>query len=205
MDRRKELEDYLEEYRKKRGEEKRERLKEQENQMFFAIEGGLKLLIEKHGRKQREEGENRVNYVFLCRLLSSSYTDSGEIVLGMSDSFLYLDERKSLVCWSLPVLYEGIEEDMAQVRKLLQKRFIRLEEFELFYIKKKLLDDNWEQFQDSASFLAGQAAGVLAHSGILLEDEVIFLYGNYMDDMKIAGTLRRKKDGEEADYVPYGR
>ena len=40
MDRRKELEDYLEEYRKKRGEEKRERLKEQENQMFFAIEGG---------------------------------------------------------------------------------------------------------------------------------------------------------------------
>ena len=173
--------------------------------MFSAIEGGLKLLIEKHGRKQREEGENRVNYVFLCRLLSSSYTDSREIVLGMSDSFLYLDERKSLVCWSLPVLYEGIEEDMAQVRKLLQKSFIRLEEFELFYIKKKLLDDNWEQFQDSVSFLAGQAAGVLAHSGILLEDEVIFLYGNYMDDMKIAGTLRRKKDGEEADYVPYGR
>ena len=142
MDRRKELEDYLEEYRKKRGEKKRERLKEQENQMFSAIEGGLKLLIEKHGRKQREEGENRVNYVFLCRLLSSSYTDSREIVLGMSDSFLYLDERKSLVCWSLPVLYEGIEEDMAQVRKLLQKSFIRLEEFELFYIKKKLLDDN---------------------------------------------------------------
>jgi len=205
MDRRKDLEDYLEEYRKKRGEKKRERLKEQENQMFSAIEGGLKLLIEKHGRKQREEGENRVNYVFLCRLLSSSYTDSREIVLGMSDSFLYLDERKSLVCWSLPVLYEGIEEEMAQVRKLLQKRFIRLEEFELFYIKKKLLDDNWEQFQDSVSFLAGQAAGVLAHSGILLEDEVIFLYGNYMDDMKIAGTLRRKKDGEEADYVPYGR
>lgn len=205
MDRRKELEDYLEEYRKKRGEKKRERLKEQENQMFSAIEGGLKLLIEKHGRKQREEGENRVNYVFLCRLLSSSYTDSREIVLGMSDSFLYLDERKSLVCWSLPVLYEGIEEDMAQVRKLLQKSFIRLEEFELFYIKKKLLDDNWEQFQDSVSFLAGQAAGVLAHSGILLEDEVIFLYGNYMDDMKIAGTLRRKNDGEKADYVPYGR
>ena len=175
MDRRKDLEDYLEEYRKKRGEKKRERLKEQENQMFSAIEGGLKLLIEKHGRKQREEGENRVNYVFLCRLLSSSYTDSREIVLGMSDSFLYLDERKSLVCWSLSVLYEGIEEDMAQVRKLLQKRFIRLEEFELFYIKKKLLDDNWEQFQDSVSFLAGQAAGVLAHSGIVLEDEVIFL------------------------------
>ncbi len=205
MDRRKKLEDYLEEYRKKRGEEKRERLKEQENQMFSAMEGGFKLLIEKHGRKQREEGENRVNYVFLCRLLSSSYTDSREIVLGMSDSFLYLDEGKSLVFWSLPVLYEGIEEDMAQVRKLLQKSFIRLEEFELFYIKKKLLDDNWEQFQDSVSFLAGQAAGVLEHSGILLEDEVIFLYGNYMDDMKIAGTLRRKKDGEEADYVPYGR
>ena len=205
MDRRKDLEDYLEEYRKKRGEEKRERLKEQENQMFSAIEGGLKLLIEKHGRKQREEGENRVNYVFLCRLLSSSYTDSREIVLGMSDSFLYLDEGKSLVCWSLSVLYEGIEEDMAQVRKLLQKRFIRLEEFELFYIKKKLLDDNWEQFQDSVSFLAAQAAGVLAHGGILLEDEVVFLYGNYMDDMKIAGTLRRKNDGEKADYVPYGR
>lgn len=205
MDRRKELEDHLEEYRKKRREEKREHLKEQENQMFPALESGLKLLIEKHGRRQREEGENRVKYVFLCRLLSSGYTDSREIVLGMSDSFLYLDEGKSLVYWRLPILYEGIEEDMAQVRKLLQKSFIRLEEFELFYIKKKLLDDNWEQFQDSASFLAGQAAGVLAHSGILLEDEVIFLYGNYMDDMKIAGTLRRKNDGEKADYVPYGR
>jgi hypothetical protein len=205
MDRRKELEDHLEEYRKKRREEKREHLKEQENQMFPALESGLKLLIEKHGRRQREEGENRVKYVFLCRLLSSGYTDSREIVLGMSDSFLYLDEGKSLVYWRLPILYEGIEEDMAQVRKLLQKSFIRLEEFELFYIKKKLLDDNWEQFQDSVSFLAAQAAGVLAHGGILLEDEVVFLYGNYMDDMKIAGTLRRKNDGEKADYVPYGR
>ncbi len=57
---------------------------------------------------QAEDNDNKLKFVFLCRLLNSSYTGSNEAIHGMSNSMLYLDEKKSLVYWS-PELKLGDE------------------------------------------------------------------------------------------------
>ena len=85
-------------------------------------------------QKNRNKDGIKIQAVYLYRLLSSVYTESYEAILGIASSDLYLDEGKSEAYWFPDLVYRNIDEDLKEIEVLLRKRFIRLEEYELFQL-----------------------------------------------------------------------
>ena len=117
--------------------------------------------------------------------MSSDYTESYESILGMSSSTLYLDEKRSQVYWIPECIYETIDKDMVEAEKILRRKFIRIQEFELFYIKRKLLDDDWKLLKKVFVTLSKQSMNLIMNSSLKLDDEFLLLCGNYMENLKI--------------------
>ena len=90
---------------------------------------------------------------------------------------LYLDEYQSQIFWCPRVVYENIEEDMAAAEKIIRRKFVRLEDFELMHIKRKLLSDDWGIVQAIFRILSEQAIDSIRKTSLMLQDEVFFLCG----------------------------
>ena len=52
----------------------------------------------------------------------------------------------SCVYWKSNLIYENINSDMENVRKKLEQKYIRIEEYELLYLKQRILLDDWKLF-----------------------------------------------------------
>lgn len=185
MNRCNELEEWIEEYRKDRIEKKSDYLANNLSSMESLFYEKLELLVKEQTDLQESETERKVKYFYLCRLMSSEYTESYESVLGLSTQMLYLDEQKSQVFWFPHTIYKNIQMDMKEVEQIVRKKFLRLEAAELFYLKRKLLGDDWDLLQKCFSDLIKGAMDVFKNRSLKLEKELVVLSGNYMDHLQI--------------------
>ena len=160
MNREKELEDYLKDYREKRREKKQKELPAYVRKLAESFFEKLGIVAEEQKYRQREENVEPVKFVFLCRLLNLQF-------------------------WKPVPVYEGIEEDMEEAKRLLSRKFIRLEASELFYIRKKLLGDDWELLQGCFRVLSRQAFQQMEDRCLKMDEEILFVCGDYMDRLKI--------------------
>lgn len=192
MERKKDMEEYLKDYRINRFEDKRARLNQYESKLSLTFQNKLKTLIIEQENRQKENSEDKIKCFYFCRLMSSVYTESYESILGMSSSTLYLDEKRSQIYWFTECIYETIDKDMVEAEKILRRKFIRIQEFDLFYIKRKLLDDDWKLLKKVFVTLSKQSMNLIMNSSLKLDDEFLFLCGNYMENLKIMLQARVK-------------
>ncbi|HCD45544.1 MAG TPA: hypothetical protein DEQ64_17805 [Lachnoclostridium sp.] len=185
MDRRKKMEEYLKDYRTERLKIKKIYLENNLIKLESAFHEKLDILIAEQLQRQKEDNAVKLKNIFLCRLISSGYTESYDVILGMSNVMLYMDEKKSQVYWYPELVYENIVQDMDAVEKLLRIKFLRLEDFELFFLKQKLLYDDWTLLQECFRNLFKQAVSLIMDSPLRLENEFLILSGDYMDNLKI--------------------
>lgn len=190
MERTAELEKYIKEYRAARQTKKICLLQAEYSNLLSSFHICLDTLIKEQALRRETEKHEKIKYILFFRLLSSGYTESGEIALGMSNSMLYLDDNLTCVYWKPAPIYEGIDEDMKEVKFMLQQKYIRLEEFELLYLKQKLLLDDWRAFSKVIGKLAEKIAEQVLNSTLLLEDELEILYGDYMDRLDVAAKIK---------------
>ena len=152
----------------------------------------MKCLINDQMKKQRNA---KIKYIFLCQVLSSGYTGSNEAILGMSSNMLYLDEDRSQIFWYPELFYRYVNRDLNDVEKIMRKNFRRLEEYELLYIKRHLLNDLWELIPEFFCTMVKQSGSFFTNSSLCLEDEVFFLCGKYMDSLKVVCTMEGEENG----------
>lgn len=107
---------------------------------------------------------------------------------------LYLDEKKSQVYWCPDSIYKNIDKDLKEVEGIVRKKFTRLQEFEIFYMKQKLLCDDWELLQECFYTMSKQCLSLIMNSQLQLEDELMFLCGNYMDSLKVVWSTGEGKN-----------
>lgn len=189
MNRSVEMERYLQEYRINRIEQKREKLGKSADKLIESLKNGIDVLIHEQLTKQEEGTQGDVKYLIFCRLLSSEYTQSYEIALGMADDRLYLDENMAYIFWKPSIIYEEISHDMVEVTKILSQKYVRLERYELFHIQKKLFSDDWKLFIDFIPDLAYAYASQIIDSSLLLKEKIDVLYGGYMDKPEMVCEL----------------
>lgn len=192
MERYQEMEDYIKWYRKKRKERKTGQLSGFVQKLRSSFFEKIDVLIREQEGKQKEEKGELLKYVFLCRLMSSYYTESYDAILGISSEKLYLDEEKTCIFWKPDPVYDGVDWDMAEVEKLLRQKYIHVQASELFYIKRRLLEDDWELIQESFRILSGQVFSRIGDSALKIEKEILFLCGNYMEHLQIVGSWEKK-------------
>ena len=186
MDRREELVEYIKKYRDERKQDIRVFLTENILEIIPSFQEKMKCLINDQMKKQRNA---KIKYIFLCQVLSSGYTGSNEAILGMSSNMLYLDEDRSQIFWYPELFYRYVNRDLNDVEKIMRKNFRRLEEYELLYIKRHLLNDIWDLMPEFFCTMVKQSGSLVTNSSFCLEDEVFFLCGKYMDSLKVVCTM----------------
>ncbi len=188
MDRIQELERSIRRYWDERTEMKRRFLLGHYKEMKPGFD--IKLMeMKKEQVQKRSGGEGKkIRSIYLVRPMTSIYTESYEMILGMADRDLYLDEDRSEVYWYPELVYKDIDGDMREVECFLKKRFIRLESYELFYLKKILLDDDQKLLQEVFLHLLEDTMDQLLDHALPLEDELQILSGDHMDEPEV---LRR--------------
>ena len=189
VDRNKDIEEYLKEYRNERLKLKRTYLTKNMCNMAPVFCKKLNLLISEQLNRQEDDKEAILNYIYLCHLKSSDYTESFKAIFGCSNSMLYLDEKKSQCYWYPELIYKNISEDMNTIEKLLRNKFVRLEKFELLTFKQKILNDDWNLFQECFRTLLNQYFSIVLDSSLRLADEILLLCGDYMDNLRIVGHV----------------
>lgn len=189
MERSTELEKHIQEYRTGRIGKKSELLRANHMKLILEFNSKLDILIEEQIKRQNEEGQDKIKHISLSHLSSSNYTESFESYFWMSSSKLYYDEHKSRVYWKPVFLYDGIENDMVEVERLLREKFVRLEAYELFTLKRKLIFDDWTLFETGFYNLVKSCKERLVNSSLQAEDEILILYGNYMEKLQVIGRI----------------
>lgn len=189
MNRIAELEEYIQEYRTNRISKKREFLIEKYIRLEPEFYSKLDILIEKQIRSQSEVGQDKIKYIALSRLNSSSYTESYEAYFWMSNSMLYFDKNKSYVYWNPVFIYENIERDMDMVEHLLRHKFVRLKAYELLALKRNLISDDWYVFETNFLNLVKTSMVRIVNSSLNVENEIMILYGDYMEKLRVIGRI----------------
>lgn len=183
MNRNSDLEKYIEEYRAERIELKKNNFNELNMKLKPVFCDKLNFLIEDQ-RLEKREGP-KVEVFYLCRLLSSDHTESYRSVLGISNARLFLDRNRSQTYWYPEHIYKGIENDMTEVEKRLRKKFVRIQEYELLYLKYRLLMDDWEVLKDCFGELAREHIHILGDSCVDTEPEIKVMCGDYMEQLQL--------------------
>ena len=181
-----EMEEYIEDYRCVRKNKKREYLNSHYSDLLTPLLAVVDMLIQDVEKKQIEKVQGKIKNLIFHRLLSSGYTESYEILVEMSNATLYLDEHVSCTYWKPEIIYQGVEEDMKKVRRLLNKKYIHIEEYELLRLKQNLLFDDWSLFCKALDKMAERLAEKMKNSPLQLEEEIQILYGDYMDKLDVA-------------------
>ena len=190
----KELEEYIQEYCSERRKIKWEHIDNHYSMLFPAFVENLDMLIKKWCGQQNDKEQDKIRYLIFQRLRTSGYTGTYEISMGLSNFMLYLDEHMSCVYWKPDLIYENINSDMENVRKKLEQKYIRIEEYELLYIKQKLLLDDWKLFFKVLERLSDKAAEKIQERYEIFEDEIEILAGDYMDRLDIVGSIRVNRE-----------
>lgn len=190
MDRRAELEEYIQEYREQRLLDRKAYAATHYKKMIPAFGSKLGLLIKEQIKRQNTGQQESIKYLTISRLRSSGYTESYELALGMSNSMLYMDNNTSYEYWSPDVVYDSIIKDTKDAEKLLRRKFVGLTNYELFQLKQLLLNDDWNVLQTVLGNIAEEAADIIASSSLRREEKIQVLCGDYMDQVNFVCSIK---------------
>lgn len=190
MERCTEMEKYIENYCRGRKNEKREYLNRHYSDVLTPLLAVVDTLTQDMEKKQAAKEQGKIRNLIFHRLLSSGYTGSYEISVGMSNATLYLDEHMSCIYWKPEIICQGIEDDMKKVKQLLNNKYTRIEEYELLRLKQNLLLDDWNLFCEILYKMAERLVEKIKDSPLQLEDEIWILCGDYMDRLDVVHTMQ---------------
>lgn len=185
MERLEELQAYIEDYRSERMEQKKKLLKADRTQLNRLFCEALDAAINHQTEKQSFDEQEKVRYIFLCQLASSRQTESYKVLLGMSNSDLYLDDAKVTVFWYPEPIYQNVSADMKEVKKLLKEKGGQPEEEELLKLKQILLQDNWNLLREQFPELVEENFNRITESNLQIEEHFSALCGDYMERLPV--------------------
>lgn len=188
-----EMEECLKEYWEEYISIKREFLLGHYKELEPEFHEKLICLAEDQIHKQREKRQGKIQAIYLNYLRSSIYTESYELLIGMGNSMLYLDENRSQTYWFSKLVYENVEKEMKEAESRIRQQFIRVEEYELFRLKQKLLIDYWCILEELFLLLIKESANLILDSALELEEELQILSGYYMDRTETLWSIKTER------------
>lgn len=166
-------------YRINRRKEKSRYVVRHYEEMRDSFRGAVDKLIQKQVLLQQSGRDCAVSALCFWHLLSSDYTGSYEIAIGMCAGRLQIDEEMASVYWKPEILYEGIDREMEALGKFLHKSFRHIEESDVLQLKRQLLMDDWLLFGKTVKALAESVGQRILDSSVRTEKEIQVWFGEY--------------------------
>lgn len=141
--------------------------------------------------RQEKQPQWKPSQMGLFHLMSSLLTESYEYELLLADQQLYLDGFQVTGFWNPEFLYRN-EQEETYVQKELNRRFIRLNSYEISYAKRFV----FYEYRSIAGVYfkerLDEITGLEEFQLLKKEKPFQFLHGDYMGDMHI---IRQDKEG----------
>lgn len=142
-----------------------------------------KLFIQCH-KMQQEGRKNAIGYAMIYPLRMGFQSNTYEIMISLLDNEGYSDRKEVITYWIPEYLIPVIEEEKKYYEKALQKQFVRV----MSYEKKDALTEMFAQcyFEPLENFFENQIESCKAlesYQAMGKEDNIMFLYGEYMEKM----------------------
>ena len=184
MNRKTQMELCIHEYRISRRKEKSMYVMRHYNEMIHSFNRIVDKLIQQQLHLQKSGEMDEIKALCFLRLLSSEYTGSYEMAVGMCSKRVHLDEHMAHVYWKPEAVYEGIDTEIEALGRFLRKWFSHIEEYEILCLKQELLADDWLVFGKIIRVLAKVAEQRIMNSSILKGKEIQVLFGDYTGQLK---------------------
>lgn len=135
-------------------------------------------------KKQLEGVKKSIKYIMIYPLKMGFLGGSYEVMVSLLDIGCYDDRKEVSTYWIPEYLIPVIKEEREYYEKSLEKQFIRVMEYE----KKDALRCMFEEyyFKPLKEFFEGQIENckrLESYHTMQKEEDIVFLYGNYMDEM----------------------
>lgn len=179
MDRTGKIREYLKPYIVDRVHEKIEEAAHMRESCLFS---SVTDLLRNALKQQEKYPQWEPSYMGLFHLMTSLITENHKYELTIANQQMYLDEFRVIGCWQPDFLYQDEVEEKC-VRKELEKQFIRLNSYEVFYAKRSVFYEYryiigvyWKEHLDEIIKLE-------EFKTLKKATPFIFLFGDYMGEI----------------------
>ena len=124
---------------------------------------------------ERKEGK-----IVIAYLRSSYILNNHEFYIAYYEDEVFVEEEPDHVYFSMYPILKGIDEDLQEIERSLQEKFIRILAWEREEIHRWYMEQIYVRFQNIMKVVVGT---MRQESGIEM------YYGGYMDEVKIIGNL----------------
>lgn len=184
-DRRPEMLQFLQPYMEEKFQESCEQIQVEIEKNGHAIWDELKekiselLLYVNDMQKQHKKGE--IKY-FVCSFLRSGiYLGRLEFYIQVMDEGFYLDEQEAGIYYCPHFLQRPYLEDLDYLHKKAAEKFVRIQNYELFYINEKYTEFYYAIMYKMMESVSGLIMEMIEKSDVLIADDFKIIYGEYMD------------------------
>ena len=175
MDRTQDMREYLKPYLVKQMQKKAIEVKKEKNDKLLLSIGTL---LEKALKRQEIQNDWLPAYMGLFHFLTGLVTEDHEYEIMIADEQLYLDRSKESHIWYPDFIY--FDDGEKEIKKILQSRFYRLNDYEIMYMKRwlfyeyrNLIGVYWKE-QINEVLKCNEFKSLNKH------DTFSFLFGDYM-------------------------
>ncbi|MFI3212249.1 MAG: hypothetical protein R3Y24_02810 [Eubacteriales bacterium] len=141
----------------------------------------LQSLIDKASYLQKENKKNKICFISFSILLSSIIQDEYSYGINLYDENFLVDDNEVFLEWNIKKIFRDLKQDLVQSKKILQKKFIKIKDYELIEIKHKYIVNNYAIFQEFLVFLIPLTLEKVDISQLTCSNEILFTSGLYMD------------------------
>ncbi len=133
------------------------------------------------GDMQNKNKKGSGKYLVFSFLNSGIYFERLELRIEVLDDGFYLDEQEAAEYYSPQFLQDKYVSDIQYLCREASKRFVRLQDHELFEIKKEYATFYHSMICQMIKSLCGMIMKTVMKSGIKIVEDFKIIYGGYMD------------------------
>ncbi len=159
-------------------------------ELRHAIDETLKSVLKAWDKNQK----GAIQYLAFSFLRSSLYLDELEFSIEALDDSFYLDGRETAGSYHPTFLQERYSEDLSQLYKEASRKFIRMQEHELFWIKEQYTACYETVIYRMIENLSGLIMQEVAESSVPITDDFKIIYGEFMGRAVVLYTKEKEED-----------
>lgn len=160
------------------------------NDLRLAIVEVLKSVQKAQDKNQKGD----IQYLAISFLRSSLYQDNLAFCIEAFDDGFYLDEKETASHYLPAFLQERYSADLSGLYKEAGKKFVRLQSYELLWIKEQYSHYYAALIYRMVENLSGLIMREVTQSGIPVTDNFKIIYGEFMDKAVVLYTKEKKED-----------
>lgn len=157
-------------------------LKDNAEQITLDLLNTLHCVFDQAGELQKAGAKGPLAYISFSMLQSNLLLGKFSFQVDAYDERFLLDDNETAFDWDFSLLLQNVKQDFETVGALLRKSIVRVQEYELYELKKSYQMNYYSVAVGVLQQILPLCLKQLLPCGIKLSPEIQFTFGSYMEN-----------------------